>query len=102
MSHHSVLIIFQADTARIVWSWQTNDPTNGSALVMHNFQGATSLNLLGGLPNPPQDPVDVQSFDITISDVSSDPYSYPEFGAVIFTAREDMVRFRHAFTLQVF
>lgn len=68
--HHRVLIIFQADTARIIWSWQTNDPTSANALAMHNFQGVTSLNLLGGLPNPPQDPEDVQYFDITISNVS--------------------------------
>jgi len=54
-----ILIIFQADTARIIWSWHTNDPTSANALAMHNFQGVTSLNLLGGLPNPSQDPEDV-------------------------------------------
>lgn len=39
----------QSDTARIIWSWGDADPLGPNGLSKHMMQGATSINLLGGL-----------------------------------------------------
>ena len=61
----------QADTSRVVWSFQANDPTDplGNTAMFHDHMGVSSLNLLGGLTNAPADPNDVQSFDIGVTNV---------------------------------
>ena len=68
----------QANTARVVFSWNENDPTNDDAetgLVYHGFnnRGSASLNLLGGLINIPADPPaeSIGSFNVTVNNVSS-------------------------------
>ena len=58
-------------TARIVWSFNADDPSDffGNTAEPHDYQGSLSLNLLGGLNNPPPAPDDMQSFDLTVSNV---------------------------------
>ena len=61
----------QVDTARIVWSFNPEDPqdNNDANLMRHTQRGATSINLLGG--NPQQKPVASElSLSVTVSDVS--------------------------------
>jgi len=61
----------QDDTARIIWSFNPNDPqdNNGANLMRHTQRGAKSINLLGG--NPRQRPVTNEPFlDVTVSNVS--------------------------------
>ena len=53
----------QSDTARVVWSWNSRDPSSPSQINQHEYQGTTSLNLLGGL-NERQDPSGAASFVI--------------------------------------
>ena len=62
------LIYSQHETAHVLWSWNDNDPVN-NVPSFHQFQGVTSLNLLGGLVDPPQDPPDAQTFSITVNNV---------------------------------
>lgn len=61
----------QVGTARVVWSFNINDPSDplGMDANIHNYKGSLSINLLGGLINPPSEPADLQSFDLTISNV---------------------------------
>lgn len=61
----------QADTSRVIWSFsETLDPQELSQTSKgHSRQGSMSLNLLGGLNNPPPDPSDVASFDVTVNNV---------------------------------
>ena len=54
----------QADTARVVWSWNSRDPPSPSQINQHEHQGTTSLNLLGGLNEERQDPSGASSFVI--------------------------------------
>lgn len=67
----NVLHTWQAVTERIVWSFSGNDPSDslGSDAAFHSHQGSLSLNLLGGLSSPTTVPDDLQSFDITVSNV---------------------------------
>ena len=58
----------QHETAHVIWSWNDNDPVNNIP-SFHQLQGATSLNLLGGLVDPPQDPPDAQTFALTVNNV---------------------------------
>ena len=68
----------QYQTAHIVYSWNDNKPTvtthsNGTqsyTLIPHSRKGSTSVNLLGGLPNPPRIPQNVQAFTVNVSQVS--------------------------------
>ena len=62
------LIYPQHETAHVIWSWNDNDPVN-NVPSFHQFQGVTSLNLLGGLVDPPQDPPDAQTFSLTVNNV---------------------------------
>ena len=67
----------QVGTARIVWSFSSNDPSDplGANAEFHNYQGSASINLLGGLTIPPSEPADLQSFDLTISNVRKAQFS---------------------------
>ena len=66
---YSCLPIYpQYETAHVLWSWNDNDPVN-NVPSFHQFQGATSLNLLGGLVDSPQDPPDAQTFALTVNNV---------------------------------
>ena len=65
----------QANTARVVYSWNENDPANDDAVngpAYHTNRGSASLNLLGGLLNMPPDPPagTTGSFNITVDNVS--------------------------------
>ena len=67
----------KAETSRIVFSWNDNKPTvikNSDGTVSYSFerhqqQGSTSINLLGGLPNPPEIPSDANSFIVGVEKV---------------------------------
>ena len=52
-----------------MWSWHSSDPEDEASVLQHQFKGATSLNLLGGLNNPPPIPPDSDSFTITMESV---------------------------------
>jgi len=62
----------QAQTTRVVFSWNDVDPTtpDGSDARQHQTRGAASVNLLGGLPNPPPAPTDSEDFFIGVNSVS--------------------------------
>ena len=62
------IIIPQHETARVVWSWHDNDPVNG-VFQQHQKMGTTSLNLLGGQINRPQDPSDAMTLTIAVDNV---------------------------------
>ena len=68
------LIVLQANTARLIFSWNDNDPAmqDGSDAMRHTTRGAASVNLLGGLPDPPPEPRDSETFFIGVNSVSSD------------------------------
>ena len=68
------LIVLQAETARVVYSWNDNDPTtqDGGDAIRHTTRGAASVNLLGGLINPPPEPSDSETFFVGVNSVSSD------------------------------
>ena len=55
-----------------MWSFKEQDPPNGAdgQFIPHDFQGTRSLNLLGGLVDPPADPPGTQSFAIEVNNVS--------------------------------
>ena len=61
----------QANTARVIFSWNDNDPTtpDGSDAMQHMVRGSASLNLLGGLLDPPPEPADTRSFTFTVNNV---------------------------------
>ncbi len=52
------------DTSRVVWSWHSSDPTDEDSIPQHEFQGTTSINLLGGLNEDFTDPPSSDSFTI--------------------------------------
>ena len=52
-----------------MWSWHPSDPEDAASVLQHQFEGTTSLNLLGGLNNPPPIPPDSDSFTITMESV---------------------------------
>ena len=62
---------WQADTSQVVWSWHSDDPADPNSVPFHQHFGTTSLNLLGGLNNPPPEPADSDSFIIASINVSS-------------------------------
>ena len=55
-----------------MWSFKEQDPPNGAdrRFIVHDFQGSRSLNLLGGLVDPPEDPPGTESFTIEVDSVS--------------------------------
>ena len=61
----------QANTARVVFSWNDNDPTtpDRNDAMRHMVRGSASLNLLGGLPDPPPEPADTRSFTFRVNNV---------------------------------
>ena len=61
----------QPNTARVIFSWNDNDPAtqDGSDAMQHVIRGSASLNLLGGLPDPPTEPNDTRSFQFTVNNV---------------------------------
>ena len=61
----------QTDTSRVIYAWNdVDDPANGLKYHGGN-RGATNLNLLSGVTNPPanDDPSLVKSFTLAVSDV---------------------------------
>ena len=71
------VVYLQADTSRVVYSWNDNTPTvtrdsDGEvySLVPHQEKGSASLNLLSGLPNEPEIPDDALQFTVQVDDVS--------------------------------
>ena len=65
------LIVLQANTARVIFSWNDVDPTmpDGSDAMRHTTRSSVSLNLLGGLPDPPPEPSDTRSFTFRVNNV---------------------------------
>ena len=65
------LLMLQPNTARVVFSWNDADPTapDGSDAMYHQTRGAASINLLGGLRNPPPDPSNTSSFTFRVNNV---------------------------------
>ena len=61
----------QADTARIVWSYHSEDPSDPSNIDRHEKKGSASLNLLGGLNTVEKDREGSQSFLIANENVSA-------------------------------
>ena len=60
----------QPETARVVWSWHSEDPTAPDLITQHQFQGSLSLNLLGGLNEDREIPSDTETFTINVENVS--------------------------------
>ena len=61
----------QAETQRIIWSYNPSDPANANSIMYHQFnRGSTSLNLLGGLESARTIPSDSKSFQVKNNNVS--------------------------------
>ena len=58
----------------MVWSWHSGDPATPDSVMQHEYMGSMSINLLGGLGNPPSQPSDSDSFIIANIDVSCSEY----------------------------
>ena len=58
----------QADTSRVVYAWNDNDPADENSPMYHGVnRDAVSLNLLSGVTNPPNPDLNsVQSFTISV------------------------------------
>ena len=69
--------LLQLETQRIIYSWNDNTPTvtqnaDGTetySIYRHTYQGSTSINLLSGLPDPPDMPNDAETFTIAVNEV---------------------------------
>ncbi|KAL5500620.1 hypothetical protein EMCRGX_G012211 [Ephydatia muelleri] len=68
------------DTARVVFSWGAADPADTSLSGQYHGsnRGSVSLNLLGGLVNPPPQPSDAKNFTIAVNEVviPAEPTTY--------------------------
>lgn len=65
----------QADTTRVIWSWNSFNPSDVLGEIrQHQSRGTTSLNLLGGLNNERPNPPDTKSFTIRNTNVSISVY----------------------------
>ena len=75
MQFDITLIVLQANTARVIFSWNDVDPTmpDGSDAMYHTTtgRGSASVNLLGGIPDPPPEPSDSETFFIGVDSVST-------------------------------
>ena len=73
------MILLQVGTARVVWSFNIDDPFDplGESARVHDYQGSISINLLGGLTSPPSEPADLQSFDLAVSNVRENTCCIP-------------------------
>ena len=61
----------QAETQRIIWSYNPSDPADANSVMYHQFnRGSTSLNLLGGLESARKIPSDSKSFQVKNNNVS--------------------------------
>ena len=69
--HTAYSYLPQANTARVIFSWNDVDPTmpDGSDAMRHTTRSSASLNLLGGLPDPPPEPSDTRSFTFRVNNV---------------------------------
>ena len=75
----------QADTARVVWSWHSEDPADLDSIQFHEFMGSTSVNLLGGLNVDREDPPDTNSFIVRNENVQCISDIAPcMFGAILY------------------
>ena len=61
----------KSETARVIWSFATNDPSSQDLMFsdIHSRKGSVSLNLLGGLPDAAPDPQDTETYDVTVNEV---------------------------------
>lgn len=66
-----LLLFVQTQTTLVVFSWNDMDPTaeDGSDAIQHQIRGSASVNLLGGLIDPPTEPSDTRSFTLTVNNV---------------------------------
>ena len=64
------VLLLQADTARVIYSWHTQDPDSQGTFMKHTERGSASINFLGGLTAKPSDPADLRSFRVSVSNVS--------------------------------
>jgi hypothetical protein len=66
------------ETSRVVYSWNDNKPTVGTGtdgnpsydIMPHTMKGSTSVNLLGGLPNPPQITENTRSLIVNVNEIT--------------------------------
>ena len=58
----------QPETARVVWSWHSQDPTGPDSIPRHEFQGSTSLNLLAERIER-EEPPGAQSYTFRVGNV---------------------------------
>ena len=66
--HALPLFIPQFETARVVWSWHSQDPTGLDNIRFHEFMGSTSLNLLSGRIER-EDPPDAEAYTVNVGNV---------------------------------
>ena len=55
----------------MIYSWHDDDPVDSGSLSRHRVRGTVSLNLIGGLQDPPPDPTNLNSFKIAVENVSN-------------------------------
>ena len=59
----------QADTVRVIYSWNDEDPETPATVKQHQTRGTVSINLLGGLQDLPPDPDDLKNFTVAADKV---------------------------------
>ena len=71
---YSYVCCVQTSTARVIWSYSTHDPTepSGAGASRHDYQGARSINLIGGTTSVnPASLADENFLDFTVENVHS-------------------------------
>ena len=63
------LYILQGDTTYLIYAYHTEDPINNVNILRPNFRGSTAINLFGQPESVPPLPLNLQSFDVTNSNV---------------------------------
>ena len=66
-----IFVIPQPETARVLWSWHSEDPLGPDRIREHEFKGSTSLNLLTGGTKKREDPPNAQVYTIAVENVRS-------------------------------